>query len=291
MPIKIRSLRTSAGFLKDAPIEIADGLTCIIGARGTCKSTVIETIRFAFDCDRDRVDKVLLGEPTHDGSGDAPPQTGLIRATLEEGSVCCEIDEEGATGTFRLTIERDIRSRPRVYREGIKELSDAAVLDQIEIYSQGDLQRFAESDSLRLDLIDRPHKAVIDQLKQQRKEQIDLLRDLGPSLRAKRGEIEARRSKVQGLDQLRAQLASMQAERPALSEELDREREAFLARKSLLERSQAALTARGETLAALRAATDGLPNLDGLPDELRGTSLAEAEALACRLAAISHPKI
>lgn len=214
MPIKIRSLRTSAGFLKDAPIEIADGLTCVIGARGTCKSTVVETIRFAFDCDRERVDKVLLAEPSRDGN--SPPQSGLIRATLEDGNVCCEIDEEGASETYRLTIERDVRSRPRVYREGIKELSDATVLDQIEIYSQGDLQRFAESDTLRLELIDRPNRAAIAQFKKQRKEQADILRELGPSLRAKRGEIEARNSKVQGLDQLRSQLAFMQSERPAL---------------------------------------------------------------------------
>src|SRR3954462_6695800 len=102
MPIKIRFLRTSAGFLKDAPIELADGLTCVIGARGTCKSTVVETIRFAFDCDRERVERVLLSEPTRDASGNTPPQSGLIRATLEDGNVCCEIDEEGASETYRL---------------------------------------------------------------------------------------------------------------------------------------------------------------------------------------------
>ena len=288
MTIKIRSLRTSAGFLKNAPIEIADGLTCVIGARGTCKSTVVETIRFAFDCDRERVDRVLLAETARDATGDTPPQSGLIRATLEDGSVCCEIDEAGASDTFRLTIERDVRSRPRVYREGIKELSDAAVLDQIEIYSQGDLQRFAESDTLRLELIDRPNKAAIAQFKKQRKDQTDILHELGPNLRAKRGEIEARQSKVQGLDQLRSQLASMQSERPALSEELDREREAFLARKSLLERAQASITARAETLTALRAAADGLPELDGLPTDLRGTALADAQVLAERLEEAGH---
>ena len=50
----IQSIRTTDGFLKGASVEFAPGLTCIIGARGTCKSTLVETIRFAFDCTPDR---------------------------------------------------------------------------------------------------------------------------------------------------------------------------------------------------------------------------------------------
>ena len=53
MEIRIDSLATTAGFLKEAPVRFSPGLTCLIGARGTCKSTIVETIRFAFDCDPD----------------------------------------------------------------------------------------------------------------------------------------------------------------------------------------------------------------------------------------------
>ena len=49
MTLRIRSLRTTAGLLSQAPLSFAPQLTTIIGARGTCKSTIIETIRFVFD--------------------------------------------------------------------------------------------------------------------------------------------------------------------------------------------------------------------------------------------------
>ncbi len=85
------------------------------------------------------------------------------------------------------------------------------MLDQIEIYSQGDLQQFAESDTLRLELIDRPNKAAIAQFKEHREEQADILRELGPEMR-ETGRDRGPSIKVQGLDQLRSQLASMQSE-------------------------------------------------------------------------------
>ncbi len=57
---------------------------------------------------------------------------------------------------------------PQIYREGVRELSDSSVLQRLEIYSQGDLQLIAQDDKLRLDLIDRPHKAKVDSLKVER---------------------------------------------------------------------------------------------------------------------------
>ncbi len=49
MSAYLKRVSTSSGFLKDCPVEFAPSLTCIIGARGTCKSTLIESIRFAFE--------------------------------------------------------------------------------------------------------------------------------------------------------------------------------------------------------------------------------------------------
>lgn len=287
MAIKIRSIRTSSGFLKDAPIELADGLTCIIGARGTCKSTVVETIRFAFDCDRDRVERVLLAE-VGKSAGVSTTQTGLIRATLEEGSVRCEIDDLGSSSLSKLTIERDLRSRPRAFREGVKELDEAALFDQIEIYSQGDLQRFAENDNMRLELIDRPHKAAIGDLRRRRDEKARELGEIGPRLREKRAEIEARKTKVQTLGQLREQLAALQSARPALSEELDREREAFQSRKILLDKARAAVSVKVTAAATLRTAVDGLPGIREMAEELSATSVEEAASLAENLLAFER---
>ena len=199
MAIKIHSLHTSLGFLKNSPIELADDLTCIIGARGTCKSTVVETIRFVFDCDRERVDQVLLAETSRTTPGGETarerPSAGhsrgrqrLLRNRRDDGIGRRQADHRARCPLAAAPVP-----------EGVKGLSDVALLDQIEIYSQGDLQRFAESDSLRLELIDRPNKTAISDLKRRRKEQADALGAIGPALRQKRAEVETRRSKVQML--------------------------------------------------------------------------------------------
>ncbi len=95
----IKSVRTTAGFLQRSHVNFAPGLTCVIGARGTCKSTLVETIRFAFNCNPERVEllmktsKPIAGEENH-------PCHGLIPNTLENGRVCCAIEERDPTGSF-----------------------------------------------------------------------------------------------------------------------------------------------------------------------------------------------
>jgi len=42
----ILSLEVTGGFLKGAKFEFADGLNCIIGGRGTGKTTVLEFVRY-----------------------------------------------------------------------------------------------------------------------------------------------------------------------------------------------------------------------------------------------------
>lgn len=46
---RIRSLRIAGGFLDGTTFDFADGLNCLIGARGTGKTTVLELARFALD--------------------------------------------------------------------------------------------------------------------------------------------------------------------------------------------------------------------------------------------------
>lgn len=45
---KIKRIQIVGGFLSDLDLEFADGLNCIIGARGTGKTTLLEAVRFAF---------------------------------------------------------------------------------------------------------------------------------------------------------------------------------------------------------------------------------------------------
>lgn len=278
MPTFIRSVRTTAGFLQNSEVDFAQGLTCVIGARGTCKSTLVETIRFAFNCGAERVE-LLVSAPKKPGSPDAHPSQGLIPGTLNNGRVCCAVEERGAAGAYQLTVEREIGVAPQIYREGVRELADNTVLQQIEIYSQGDLQLIAQDDHLRLDLIDRPHKAVIDDYKAEREQHAVSLRELGPKIRAKRIEVESKRAEVRGLDGLRTQLAELQRGRPSLSEELDRERAAYLERNSFLERLETALTARRVALESLLKNVPTPEGVSGLVSHLAELPEPEAGAL------------
>ena len=162
----------------------------------------------------------------------------------------CVVCRYVANDSDALTIEREIDSPSRVYRDGIQELVDTTILHNIEIYSQGDLQRIADDEELRLELIDRPNKQAISSLQKQRANVSRELSALGPRIRAKATEIETRRADIRGLDVLRTQLSQLQSQRPQLSQELDAERESALKRKSLLQSAQHAAEERDRVFGA-----------------------------------------
>ena len=148
--VQLKSVQTNSGFLERCSVAFAPQLTCIIGARGTCKSTVVESIRFAFDADRERI--IELTQPN-----------GLITKTLGAGSVKCTVlvEEEGQLAEY--TIEREVDGTPRVLRDGTRDTLGEDLLHEIEIYSQSALQQIASADKpqLRLQLIDRPNRVEI----------------------------------------------------------------------------------------------------------------------------------
>jgi ABC-type cobalamin/Fe3+-siderophores transport system ATPase subunit len=291
MSLSITSLSTTAGFLQGSPITFQPGLTCIIGARGTCKSTVVETIRFAFNCDPARVAE-LESEPLPTAPTSGPSSKGLIRATLQGGIAKCSTVHNSATGPTVIEIERDVGSPPRLYRDGIEELADRSVLNCVEIYSQGDLQRIAENESLRLELIDRPNKPAIDALVQERSLIAKELQGLGPQIRARAADAEARRADVRALDQLRAQLAQAQLQRPQLPAELDRERTEATRRSAIVEASAKWVAARKTFVSEVsdllaRTSLPPLPaELNALDADAGAVLHAEAESLVDLLATL-----
>jgi hypothetical protein len=250
MGLRIKSLTTTAGYLEHAPIHFADGLTCVIGARGTCKSTVIESIRFAFNCDSGRCTEMSAESAPSTQAGSASHQ-GLLRATLAGGTARCTLVDHRHGETSEWTVERELEALPRVYHEGVKQSDDLSLLNRIEIYSQGDLQQIAQYGARRLDLIDRPNKDQIDALRARRATAVQRLRAIGPDLRARRAALEMRRAEVKGLDGLRATLRQIEGQRPELSAALESERAAFLRRKEVLDRARAAVCGRRSLAAQL----------------------------------------
>ena len=107
--VLLKSIQANGGFLERCKVEFSPRLTCIIGARGTCKSTVIESVRFAFDSDRERV-------------ADLTSQGGMITKTLDAGSVRCVVEVTDDDQTTEYVIQREIGEPSRVLRDGPRDV-------------------------------------------------------------------------------------------------------------------------------------------------------------------------
>jgi ABC-type cobalamin/Fe3+-siderophores transport system ATPase subunit len=229
MNMRLKKVSATGGFLQNVDLEFKAGLNCIIGARGTCKSTLVESIRFAFNCGDQKIEQ-LTKQPKLD-----QPQ-GLIRASLPVGAIQCEIELDDPHGLSSALIERELDGPSRIYKEGVREHTNPDLLDGIEIFSQNDLQRIAEEDqqAMRLDLIDRPNKREINEQRVKRKERIKKLKEIGPRIRmiGERSAVLSR--EVSLLADLRQQLAGLQAARPQLSADLERNHKLALQRKAIL---------------------------------------------------------
>jgi DNA repair ATPase RecN len=250
MPWFLRSLKTTSGFLENAPITFSNRLTCIIGSRGTCKSTIIETIRFVLDDGPERIKSLLEDGPENSLQSDLPSPKGLIRASLKDGIASCEFVDSSAEEEGHIVLERTPGAGPRVFREGVEQV-DEHVPKLAEIYSQGDLHRIAGTANLRLQLVDRPNQDKVKVLLRRRDDSAARLRAMGPEIKRLRADVDSRRNTTRGLDSYRSDLDELQANRPQLSPELNEERENYLVRKELVEGARRVLDARAEVISAL----------------------------------------
>jgi DNA repair ATPase RecN len=267
----LKRVSATGGYLEHSPVTFTEGLNCIIGARGTCKSTLVESIRFVYDAEPDRI-KALLDDHQEGNF------TGMIKVTLEGGSLRCEtLDLEDETS---YNLERDVQSEPRIYREGVKDHTDTRLLHQIEIYSQGDLQRIAEDPPLRLKLIDRPNMMAIEDLRRERKKYANQLRELGPQIRDHRAHAEQRRAQVRALPELQVQLDDVRSSRPSLSQELNQQRELYLKRKVVLDALRRLDEAREAGAEALLSAAPYLSDMRAALTQIDEQAMAESTEAA-----------
>jgi ABC-type cobalamin/Fe3+-siderophores transport system ATPase subunit len=225
-------MSATAGFLEHCAVEFAPGLTCVIGSRGTCKSTLLESIRFVFDKDPERV-RSLIGVPQSGGD----PWHGLIKETLGAGSIRCEVSSVVGNVETRHVLEREVGSDTRLFQDGVREHAERDILHNIEIFSQGDLQRIADDDNdeMRIALVDRPHAKRLATLREKRDKLAQELLQLGPNLRELRVQLSALRHEVQPAGALREQLRKLVEASPQLSPELEAERNQYNQRRQAVE--------------------------------------------------------
>lgn len=279
----IHSLRASSGYLRDCPVEFTEGLNCIIGARGTCKSTIVETIRFVFDCDPARVAELAKPPKQGDYVGVFPSRAGLIAETLKGGTASCVLGEMDGNHGLEFVVERTPGSESRVFREGVQQIDAANHLHRVEIFSQGDLQGLAENPARRLALVDRPNQARVDNLMANLNVTVQELKRVGNRLSRRRADLETRESKVKELGKYREQLSHLAASRPQLSAELEAQKTEYERRRLEYQQVDMAVRARTRFLDALRKAVDEAELLEGAASFTRGLENEPARAIGLEL--------
>lgn len=141
---RIRSISIVGGFLDGSTFEFADGLNCLIGARGTGKTTILELARFAFDS---------LPDPDTDPSGRRRVEA-LIENNLDGGRVQVTIDtKDGLSYIVSRAADEDAIVLTADGQPTEVTLKCGGVF-KADIYSQNEVEGIADRALSQLVLID-----------------------------------------------------------------------------------------------------------------------------------------
>jgi hypothetical protein len=256
------------GFLDGVRFPLNPELNCLIGGKGTGKSTVIESIRYAFDLDF-RTEDVRQAA------------TQLRESALKSGSKVSVAVETGPPHPTRYVIERTAPHAP-VVRDELgaprPELSPQSLLCP-RVYGQKEIFGIAQEDQARLDLLDN---SATDELRGALERERDLLQHCADNARLildtlrRIDDADAKLAELPNLEEWRTRF------REAGFEELLRERRQLDREQRLLAAAVSALRDRRRATAAMSAeATDlatsvASPDRDDLPNK---DLLARAHAL------------
>jgi len=247
------------GFLDGVRFPLNPELNCLIGGKGTGKSTVIESIRYAFDLDF-RTEDVRQAA------------TQLRESSLKSGSKVSVAVETGPPHPTRYVIERTAPHAP-VVRDELgaprPELGPQSLLCP-RVYGQKEIFGIAQEDQARLDLLDN---SATDELRDALERERDLLQRCADNARLildtlrRVDDADAKLAELPNLEEWRARF------REAGFEELLRERRQLDREQRLLAAAVTALRDRRRATAAMRTdATDlatsvASPDRDDLPNK------------------------
>lgn len=142
---RILRLEVAGGFLDGTRLEFSDGLNCIIGGRGTGKTTVLEFIRYILG---------MMPDP-----GDSRPRTkaieGHVRGNLGSGTIHLEVETRHGT---RYRAERPWGDETQVLDsddDPVPVSLDRDLVFKADIYSQNEIEEIATNPRFQLSLIDK----------------------------------------------------------------------------------------------------------------------------------------
>ncbi len=142
---RLVALHWDGGFLDNQTIPLADGLNVLIGAPGSGKSTVIESLRAAFNLEP----KGLRAKEDHQG---------IMRDVLGRGTTISVVLEQTSPAATRYVIERQLPN-PSVVRLADNWEVSGLCIDDLEpipqIFGQHEIADLAEDPERRTMLLER----------------------------------------------------------------------------------------------------------------------------------------
>lgn len=141
---RLQSLSIVGGFLDGLAIDFTDGLNCLIGHRGTGKTTVLEFVRYALD----EFPRGEVGDITR------RRVEALVKSNLGDGRIRLAIETKDG---LEYVVDRTVTGEPMVLTPdgrptGIT-ISSGGIFSA-DVFSQNEVENIADSPASQLVLID-----------------------------------------------------------------------------------------------------------------------------------------
>lgn len=161
---KIIGAYWEGGFLDGINLHFGDNLNCIIGGKGTGKSTIIETLRYVFDL-----------KPKSDKCEDQ--YRDILKEVFRSGSKISVLVESHEPNPKKYIIERTYPDSPVVKEINGTVQSHLKPSDilRAEIYSQKEIYEISRNSAFQMELLERFTGKELDNLREKEK---DLLKNL-----------------------------------------------------------------------------------------------------------------
>ncbi|MGA9773779.1 MAG: AAA family ATPase [Blastocatellia bacterium] len=198
----VLSLDVTGGFLASAKLEFADGLNCLIGGRGTGKTTALEFLRFGLG---------LMPDPKANLQRYRTIDA-LVKANLGNGHLRIELRTKT---NMRYTANRSSHETVQVLNEvgtAVPIFLDRDQIFSADVFSQNEIEEIASSPAAQLELLDRfqEHDTVtidreLEQLQRQLKQSSIDLRHIDQEvadIRVRASELPVLQEKLKGLAEI-----------------------------------------------------------------------------------------
>jgi len=132
-PRIVKLVIKGAAFLEDQEVHFSPNLNCVIGGRGSGKSSILEYLRFCL-------------EPEANGSlhDDIKEKHEVIRSTLQGANVELQVTFEASLGVRDTVVMKPAERRRFIAGRDVVDLSTVLGQLQAQFFSQGELTRLAK---------------------------------------------------------------------------------------------------------------------------------------------------